>query len=82
MLFILSVSLPLDLPAHLVVQTACVALMLPHLPACCELPVRHHGPRCLNRRLPRWPAVMLSAALRHCSPASGPAHPLPMWHKP
>ncbi|KAI7842149.1 hypothetical protein COHA_004172 [Chlorella ohadii] len=39
LLGMLSLGLPLDLPTHVAVQLLCLALMLPHMPCCCELPL-------------------------------------------
>jgi hypothetical protein len=39
MLDMLSLGLPLDLPAHLVVQLPCLAVLLCHMSTCCDLPL-------------------------------------------
>ena len=54
LLGMLSLGLPLDLPTHVAVQLLCLALMLPHLPCCCELPV---SPGC-SLAGSSWPSLL------------------------
>ncbi|PRW59075.1 sugar phosphate phosphate translocator [Chlorella sorokiniana] len=80
LLGMLSLGLPLDLPAHLAVQLPCLALLLRHMSMCCDLPLlanptqRHrisslHAAAAAGAGLFGAPAELLGGAQAQCTSA-------------